>query len=88
MKLNWRPIAELKDKEDGNHLNLLLCAPELISPDFNPDGIAPGFWDGEEWKGAGFDMHNDEFTTITVNPTHFCYVGGPENADELVENDL
>lgn len=39
--MNWTPIEELKDKYETR---LLLCAPELVDLDCNPDGIGMGYW--------------------------------------------
>lgn len=43
MKECWRPISELSE-ELKYESNLLLCAPELVDEDCNPEGIAPGYW--------------------------------------------
>lgn len=54
MSLVWRPIAELSSEnrcgDDAGFL--LICAPELVDLDCNPDGVGMGFWqdDGLLWN--------------------------------------
>jgi len=81
MKDLWRPIAELKDKYASG---LLLCAPELIDLDCNPEGIGMGYWQdgggvdgGNAWLCAKWSMTNDEWYEKECNPTHFIQMTGP-----------
>ena len=84
MKNLWRPIAELKKHHKDD---LLLCAPELVDLDCNPQGIAPGYWNdgpltlgGDEvgvWVAAGYCMQHDHFVNRICNPTHFILLEGP-----------
>lgn len=85
MKNLWREMAELPDKYAAN---LLLCAPELVDLDCNPEGVAPGYWqdgpliedghDEGEWIAAGYCMEHDHFVNRICRPTHFLVIVGPE----------
>ena len=96
MKNLWRPIAELTDLYQQP---LMIASPALIHGDSNPLGISDGFWQDdagehylelEEGKGAwrcvGYDMCNDEFSTLHLPfeaVTHFLIPEGPWSAEEL-----
>ena len=77
----WHPIGELKDPYTGD---LLLCAPELVDLDCNPWGIGMGYWqDGEGWLCCQWNMTNDEWDEVRVNPTHYAVVRGPVPTAQL-----
>jgi hypothetical protein len=67
--LVWLPIADIKDKYIPG---MFLYGPELVCPDFNPEGVVEGHWvDDIGWQGAVWNGYNDEWETKTINPTHF-----------------
>ncbi len=84
MRSLWKPIAELKNRYQQP---LMLASPKLIDGDCNIQGIADGYWqDDEGWICAGYDMHNSEYTTLTLayeDITHFLVPEGPWTAIEL-----
>ena len=52
MRELWKPIDQLEDKYNTK---LLLCAPELVDPDCNPDGIGMGYWQDGPVEGITTD---------------------------------
>lgn len=79
----WCPINLVPDRYDCN-VNTILAAPELVHLDFNPQGIAPGYWQdgGDEngrdcWLAARWNGDQDCFDMVKVHPTHFIQLEGP-----------
>ena len=90
--MNWKPISELPDRYAAD---LLLRARELVSPDFNPSGVAPGHWqdggkegddaDDGAWLAARWCNNCEAWHVVTVHPTHFCVIEGPVLADTVAQ---
>jgi hypothetical protein len=82
----WLPIAALVDRYEQN---LLLCAPELVDLDCNPDGIGIGHWQDDALVPCGPDgaigsflacrwsMSCEEWYEVPCRPTHFIKMTGP-----------
>lgn len=81
----WRPMVELTTQERYAGSYLLHC-PDLISEDFNPQGVVDGYWQDEEgWLAGVFCGYHDEWHTKVVNPTHYMPVPKKPNIPTALE---
>lgn len=59
---------------------ILLFKEEFVHPEFCPDGVREGYYDGEQYHCVGWDSNNDEYNTVNdCQPTHWTHmINGPE----------
>jgi len=68
---NWETI-DTAHQGIKNLPAVLLYSPELVNPDFIPDGIVEGYHQDEEgWIGAVWCGNCDVWHTKQINPTHW-----------------
>lgn len=101
MRSLWKPIKEITIDERYN-IHVIVCAPELVDLDCNPQGVAPAYFQDERdvpsgpdgairtpgvcydgWIGARYDMHNDEWHSVSVTPTHYIVVEPPIGLEDM-----
>ena len=82
-RMVWYPIERLKDRYTQP---IWIAAPDLLCADSNPTGCAEAYWQDlegpleGEWRTTSFDMHHDEWQTISLRHdqvTHFLLPGSP-----------